>query len=168
VFWEVHRHRTAPEVAGLFEAYRKSGLVRVIAGRVAAAQSDKKVIRMFVRERGNAMLVELNAAWVINCTGPGVANSPESNPVIGSLLVHDWVKPDSLALGLESTDLGVVLDAKGREAGNLHMVGTLRKPNSWESTAVPELRVQAAQIAESILEKFHSELSSARGSSWSI
>jgi hypothetical protein len=31
------------------------------------------------------------------------------------------------------------------------VVGTLRKPDLWESTAVPELRQQAAAAAEAIL-----------------
>jgi uncharacterized NAD(P)/FAD-binding protein YdhS len=34
---------------------------------------------------------------------------------------------------------------------DLFVVGTLRKPACWESTAVPELRQQAAAVAEGVL-----------------
>lgn len=167
-FWEIHRHRTAVDVANRFRDLIAKGLVKVIAGRVSAAQSDEKGVRLFVRERGEERSLEINAGWVMNCTGPSASNSAESNPVIGSLLVHDWAAADPLSLGLESNSEGNVLDAKGDPTPNLFVVGTLRKPNLWESTAVPELRVQAGNVAESILTQFSPELSSSVGSSWSI
>jgi uncharacterized NAD(P)/FAD-binding protein YdhS len=34
---------------------------------------------------------------------------------------------------------------------DLFVIGTLRKPSVWESTAVPELRNQAAAVAECVL-----------------
>jgi len=36
---------------------------------------------------------------------------------------------------------------------DLLVVGTLRKPSVWESTAVPELRVQAAVAAGEVLKQ---------------
>jgi uncharacterized NAD(P)/FAD-binding protein YdhS len=93
----------------------------------------------------------MRAGWVINCTGPAASNSAESNPAIGSLLVHGWVRPDDLALGLETTADGRAIDANGQTAADLFVVGTLRKPALWESTAVPELRNQAAAVAEQIV-----------------
>jgi uncharacterized NAD(P)/FAD-binding protein YdhS len=35
----------------------------------------------------------------------------------------------------------------------MFVVGTLRKPALWESTAVPELRGQAATVAERVLDR---------------
>ena len=39
------------------------------------------------------------------------------------------------------------------------MVGTLRKPALWESTAVPELRSQAATVAGAVLDLLKQERS---------
>jgi uncharacterized NAD(P)/FAD-binding protein YdhS len=150
-YWEVHRHRMALAVAQQFGALVKQGVVRIVAGTVAAAQAADDGVRLFVRERGEERLIELRAGWVVNCTGPAASNSAESNPVIGSLLVHGWVRPDELALGLETGADGNAIDAAGRPAQDLFVVGTLRKPAFWESTAVPELRNQAAAVAECIL-----------------
>lgn len=121
------------------------------AGSVSAAQADDDGVRLYVRERGADRLVELRAGVVINCTGPAASNSAESNPAIGSLLVHGWVRPDVLSLGLETTADGEVVDASGEAAADLFVVGTLRKFAVWESTAVPELRVQAAQVGARVV-----------------
>jgi uncharacterized NAD(P)/FAD-binding protein YdhS len=43
----------------------------------------------------------------------------------------------------------------GRVIEDLLLIGSLRKPDSWESTAVPELRVQAAQTADAIVQLLH-------------
>lgn len=150
-YWEVHRHRMAPGVAERFGALVQEGRVRIVAGSVAAAQADDDGVRLYVRERGADRLVELRAGVVINCTGPAASNSAESNPAIGSLLVHGWVRPDVLSLGLETTRDGEVVDAHGVVAADLFVVGTLRKFAVWESTAVPELRVQAAEVGARVV-----------------
>jgi uncharacterized NAD(P)/FAD-binding protein YdhS len=150
-YWEVHRHRMALGVAERFNALLDQRLVRIMAGSVVSAQAEEDGARLFVRERGEERLLELRAAWVINCTGPAAANSAESNPVIGSLLVHGGVRTDDLALGLETSSDGNAIDAHGQAASDLFVVGTLRKPALWESTAVPELRNQAASVADLVL-----------------
>jgi uncharacterized NAD(P)/FAD-binding protein YdhS len=151
-YWEVHRHRMALGVAEQFEALRDQGLVRIIAGSVASAQADEDV-RLYVRERGQERLLEVRANWVINCTGPSASNSAESNPAIGSLLVHGCVRPDELGLGLDTASDGNAIDADGHVASDLFVVGTLRKPSLWESTAVPELRNQAAAVADLVVSR---------------
>jgi uncharacterized NAD(P)/FAD-binding protein YdhS/predicted metal-dependent enzyme (double-stranded beta helix superfamily) len=149
-FWEVHRHRMAPAVAERFRALIGRGDVRVVAGRVERAQADNDGVRLILRERESDRCVEEQVGWVINCTGPMPSNRVESNPAIGSLLVSGWLRADELALGIETTPEGNAITAGGREAPDLFVVGTLRKPGSWESTAVPELRSQAAAVADRI------------------
>ena len=143
-FWEVHRHRMALAVAEPFRALLARGDVRLVAGRVESAQAEGEVVRLVVRQRGRDRLIEMNASWVINCTGPLPSNTVESNPVIGSLLVSGVLRPDELSLGIETTLNGNAIAADGQEVADLFLVGTLRKSTDWESTAVPELRNQAA------------------------
>jgi len=150
-YWEVHRHRMALGVAKQFHALLAKGKVKLVAGSVAAAQADDDGVRLYVRERGDDRLIELRASVVLNCTGPAASNSPDSNPAIGSLLVHGWVRPDELMLGLQTTSDGNAIDARGGIAQDLFVVGTLRKSAVWECTAVPELRTQAAEVAKRVL-----------------
>lgn len=69
----------------------------------------------------------------------------------------DWLAPCGwlvclyeLALGVETTAAGNAIAAERREIPDLFVVGTLRKPSFWESTTVPELREQAATVAERV------------------
>jgi uncharacterized NAD(P)/FAD-binding protein YdhS len=88
---------------------------------------------------------------VINCTGPGVDACTRTEPVLASLVEAGMLEPDPHGLG-------VVLPASSQEGAcaepprlNMILVGTLCKPRLWESTAVPELRVQAAKAASDVL-----------------
>jgi uncharacterized NAD(P)/FAD-binding protein YdhS len=150
-FWEVHRHRMALAVAENFQALLARGEVRLVAGCVESAQAEADVVRLVLRQRGGDRLIESDTSWVINCTGPLPSNSVESNPVIGSLLISGMLRPDELSLGIETTLTGNAIAADGREVADLYLVGTLRKSTDWESTAVPELRNQAAAAAEGVL-----------------
>lgn len=152
-YWEVHRHRMAPAVAEQFAALVDRGVVRIIAGTVASANAESDGVRLYIRERGEEKLLPLQASWVINCIGPTASNSEESNPAIGSLLVHGWVRPDPLGLGLDTNVDGQAVSSTGELAAGLFVVGTLRKSANWESTAVPELRTQAAAVADHILKE---------------
>jgi uncharacterized NAD(P)/FAD-binding protein YdhS len=153
-FWEVHRHRMAPKIAEQVERLRQSGGLLLQPGQIVAAKADANGVRLDVRPRGAEQPVSGTYKWVINCTGPAPSNRAEASPVIGSLLVHGWVRRDSLSLGLDVTADGNAVAADGSAVPDLHVVGTLRKALTWESTAVPELRQQAAQIAARILTTF--------------
>jgi uncharacterized NAD(P)/FAD-binding protein YdhS len=140
----------AVDVARTFQELVDRGAVRIIAGSVVSAQADEDV-RLFVRNRGEDRLIELRVGWVLNCTGPTASNRADSNPAIGSLLVNGCIRTDELSLGLDTTTDGNAIDGEGNVVGDLFVVGTLRKPLLWESTAVPELREQAAAVADRIL-----------------
>jgi uncharacterized NAD(P)/FAD-binding protein YdhS len=55
---------------------------------------------------------------------------------------------DPLGLGIPTDPEGRALRRNGKAHANLLVAGTLRKTSLWESTAVPELRQQAAKVAE--------------------
>jgi uncharacterized NAD(P)/FAD-binding protein YdhS len=69
--------------------------------------------------------------------------------------VHGWVRQDELALGLDTSAEGNAINAGGEVMPDLFVVGTLRKPSVWESTAVPELRNQAAGVADCVLARLN-------------
>jgi uncharacterized NAD(P)/FAD-binding protein YdhS len=151
-YWEVHRHRMASAVAERFQALLQRGLLRIVAGRVESAAAEGDVVQLRLAQRFSGQALPFCADWVVNCTGPTPSNSAEANPAIGSLLVDGWLRPDELALGIETALTGEAIAANGQVVSDLFVVGTLRKPAVWESTAVPELRVQAATAAQYALD----------------
>ena len=89
--------------------------------------------------------------WIVNCTGPGAGRESGFPPSIAGLIENGYLKTDPDNIGVHSTPIGEAI-GDTRVFEDLFVVGSLRKPDSWESTAVPELRVQAALAAEAILE----------------
>ena len=149
-FWEVRRHRMPVPVAKKFSELMAAGLVRIIAARVDAVTADADQLNVTVREKGSNSRSDISCRWIVNATGPSPSNSAAANPAIGSLLIQGLIVPDELNLGVQTTDDGNAIGSDAQPVPDLFVVGTLRKPQVWESTAVPELRVQAAAAAAKI------------------
>jgi uncharacterized NAD(P)/FAD-binding protein YdhS len=149
-FWEVVRHRMAPAVAHEVSAATKAGVFSVAAARVVSAQGDLDGATLTVRRRGQSAYESQRFDWVVNCTGPGTGKASGFPPGVAQLIDAKHLQMDSDRLGVRSTPSGQALvDAHVSE--DLLVVGSLRKADDWESTAVPELRVQAALAAEAIM-----------------
>lgn len=151
-FWEIHRHRMAPNVAERIAELRRRGIVRVAGGRVERVLAQDQGLTIDVAGKDTSQSVEIKASWLINCTGPGALSASDASPLISSLLQSGHVQMDPLGLGLIASADGACVNAAGEKLVDLFVVGTLRKPDLWESTAVPELRVQAADVARRLVE----------------
>jgi len=150
-YWEVHRHRVAPEIGSLLAAQMSNGKIETHAGRVAKYYEDHNGVAVTYRDRKTGELVSLRVDRVINCTGPEVDCRKINNPLLTDLLRQKLVRPDPLFMGLDTSDYGAVLDARGEPSDFLYAVGPSRKGSLWESTAVPEIRDQAAELAALLL-----------------
>jgi uncharacterized NAD(P)/FAD-binding protein YdhS len=60
-------------------------------------------------------------------------------------------RPDPHAIGVVTASDGALFDCDDKPSRSIYLIGPLRKAQLWESTAVPELRVQAAEVARTIL-----------------
>lgn len=145
-WWDVHRHRMAPAVADRIAAARLSGQLRIHAGRIGRYAAGDGVEVCF-RTRGAGAPASLRAARVVNCSGPGADFARATDPLLQSLLASGAARPDPLRLGLDVSPACAVRDARGVETPGLYAVGPLTKAAFWESTAVPDIRVQCEQLA---------------------
>ncbi|MFF0429067.1 FAD/NAD(P)-binding protein [Streptomyces sp. NPDC004520] len=144
--WNVHRHRMAPSTAETVARARAARRLRVHAGRVASAtpQEDGGLIVSLADGR------ELRVAWVVDCTGPGLRADAGGDPLWSGLLSDGLAAPGPLGIGV-STDGGRLLDAQGRQERPLFTLGAPRRGELWETTAIPEIRNQAKEVAEAVL-----------------
>ncbi|MFN3428594.1 MAG: FAD/NAD(P)-binding protein, partial [Candidatus Sericytochromatia bacterium] len=149
-YWEVHRHRMAPEVAGAIGRLRESGQLTLHAGRVEAYEEGPTGVSVRVRLRGGGHAI-VSVARVVNCTGPEADFRKKRHPLVANLLERGLVRPDALGMGIEVGDDGAVLDAQGAPSTNLFALGPVRKGGLWETTAVPELRAQASALAKALI-----------------
>jgi uncharacterized NAD(P)/FAD-binding protein YdhS len=121
----------APEVADRIRGYLRDGRLTL--------------------EDGGLTDAHLEADAVVNCTGPLTDLDRTTDPLLQALRSRGLVAPDPLRLGLDSTLDGEVVGSDGRVVPGLYAVGPPRKGTLWESTAIPEIRTQAAEVARLVL-----------------
>jgi uncharacterized NAD(P)/FAD-binding protein YdhS len=146
-YWDVHRHRVAPQIGAMLAAELAEGLLEIHAGRIVEYAEDDRSVRITYRDRHSEEVRTLDVDWVINCTGPDADVRRIDDPFLKSLLQQGLVRPDALSLGLDTTEDGALLDTRGVPSEVFYTLGPLRKGNLWETTAVPEIRAQAATLA---------------------
>jgi uncharacterized NAD(P)/FAD-binding protein YdhS len=151
-FWDAHRHRAAPDsMAGVRELIR-AGVLNVGAERVVEFREDASGVEVVVRTRGREETRVVRVGRVVNCTGPDADLSRSTDPLVVSLRRRGAIRCDALGLGLDTAADGAVIDADGAPSRVLYAVGPMRRGSLWETTAVPELRVQARDVARRVRE----------------
>jgi uncharacterized NAD(P)/FAD-binding protein YdhS len=148
-FWNSYRHRMAPAAADRLRAIRRAGRLRLHTGSVGAVSRSESA-------GGAPLRVELTCGEVlrvgsvVNCTGPSLDPRTSGNPVVAGLLAGGLAAPGPHGLGLD-TDADGRLRVAGRRNGPLWTIGVTRVGTLWESTAFPEIREQASQVAAAVL-----------------
>jgi uncharacterized NAD(P)/FAD-binding protein YdhS len=150
-WWDVHRHRAPPETASAVERMLVSGDLSVRAARVLGYRAVAGEIEVMLRPRGGTEPVRIHVQRVVNATGPSTDVRRIGDPLLDALLGRGLLRPDALALGLETAPDLALLDADGKPSRFLYLVGPLLKADYWEATAVQELRAHAARLAELLL-----------------
>ncbi|MEK7347286.1 MAG: FAD/NAD(P)-binding protein [Candidatus Eisenbacteria bacterium] len=149
-YWEIHRHRMAPAIASHVDAIKAEGRLRVVAGRVASATAHADGFAVDVRPRGGSAVTTLRTGWIVNATGPTVRYAEDPTVFLSRLFEGGIVRPGPLGFGLDAKPGGALLDAKGDPHANLFTLGPPLLGSLWETTAVPEIRLQAADLARTL------------------
>jgi uncharacterized NAD(P)/FAD-binding protein YdhS len=76
-----------------------------------------------------------------------------AEPLVVGLREAGDLTPDPLGLGMLTDEQGALFRADGSLAPGLFTLGPSRRPAYFESTAVPELRQQAAALAEELAQQ---------------
>lgn len=153
--WNRHRHRMPPSSAVVLRELQATGRLTVQAGEVAsAADLSDGGVQVTLTDG-----TKHEVGWVVNATGPQTDVRCLGNPFLDDLL-----RPRAAAaLGVAATaGLGVrtragrLVDSTGSTGAPIWTLGALRRGELWESTAVPELRAQAAGLATAVLDDISS------------
>jgi len=142
-WWDVHRHRIAPEVAATVARMVADGRLEIVAGRIVSARETRVGIEVEYRRRRASAVHSMSFGYGFNCTGPLHSITRSKDPLLRSLLDHGEVEPDHLGIGLQ-------IDGTCRAGEHLWAMGPLTKGRYWEIIAVPDIRDQAAEVAEDI------------------
>jgi uncharacterized NAD(P)/FAD-binding protein YdhS len=150
-WWDVHRHRIAPEVAAVLKRMIGEGRLEIVAGRIKSMFEGNGELIAGIQRRGRSEAKEQNFALGLNCTGPLGAIGQSEDGVLKSLFEAGTARPDGLGMGLD-------VDVRSRVAGakRLWAVGPLTKGRFWEIVAVPDIRGQVADVAGDIAKELRS------------
>lgn len=151
-YWDVHRHRIAPEIGEVIQTLRQSGQLSIVAGRIVDYEDSPGGVNVTYRPRRAQETKALTVNRVIRCTGAQVDYRTSPHPLIANLRDQGLIRPCNLGLGLDTAADGAVLDAQGQRSPWLYTLGTPRKSQLWETIAVPELRQQAQALASTLLQ----------------
>jgi uncharacterized NAD(P)/FAD-binding protein YdhS len=147
-YWEVHRHRIPPATAAQIANLQATGRLKVLRGRLVTATAGRDEMR--VRFDSDGVGRELRVGWLVNGTGP--AAEVTGDPFLSSLVDSGLARPDPLRLGLDAAEDGAVLDAAGRPNDRIFALGPTLRGVRYETTAIPEIRAQAAALVPRLLE----------------
>ena len=118
-------------------------------GTLAAVRADRSALHVTLDDG-----TTLRVAAVVNCTGP--VGSIAADPLLTRLAQSGLVRPGPAGLGIDTADDGRILGTLPDTLPFL-AVGSLRRGNLWESTAMPEIREQAYDVARIVSRSLHGE-----------
>lgn len=147
-YWEVARHRLSPEIHEQLKALLASGQLTVSAGRVTAcAEAKGGKLAVTIAPRGSKTTEVIATDFIVSCTGPDCDYRRPDQPLLRNLLFQGEITPDALAMGLQTDEEGRTINSAGEPSSVFLTLGPPLKGQLWETTAVPELRGQAEELA---------------------
>ncbi|MEO3851251.1 FAD/NAD(P)-binding protein [Streptomyces sp. B8F3] len=154
--WNVHRHRMPPATAESVRRALAARRLRLHTGQVRDVAEGPDGGLAVTLSGGRTLRV----GWVVDCTGPGLRVEECADPLWRGLLADGIATPGPLGIGV-ATDAGrlrpgrdpaIRAGSPGAAPPPLFTLGAARRGELWETTAVPEIRVQAAEVAAAVLE----------------
>ncbi len=150
-WWELGRHRLAPAVWEQLEALKERGLFSIAAGRLQRLKLLEDGVEAAWTPRGEARSETRKFALAVNCAGPRTDLRRSGETLVAGLLGEGVIRPDACGLGLDVDEWSRVIAADGQAHNSLFAVGPLTRGQHYEITSVPDIRIQAADCASSIL-----------------
>lgn len=137
--WDVHRHRMPPVTAERLDEVIGAGRLFQHRGTLSSIDSGGETLGITLSDG-----TQLNVSAVVNCTG--AVATLHADPLLAKLAARGLAKSGPAMLGVATDDDGALLNTAGRSSG-LYALGSLRRGDLWESTAMPEIRAQAQAVA---------------------
>ena len=146
-WWDVHRHRLAPEVDARLQAMIASDQLEVAAGKLVAFDERGDGIDVTWRRRGADALETVAVTRIVNCTGPEGDLPSTTEPLLRKLLARGTIRSDAQRIGVDVDKEARTIAADGRPNDRLLALGPLTRGAFWEINAVPDIRAQVWDLA---------------------
>jgi uncharacterized NAD(P)/FAD-binding protein YdhS len=146
-YWNIHRHRMAPNVGHKIENLVARNQLEVLRGRPDLISGASTGVEVTLRpQQGRGWDGVRKFGWAVNATG-GCDAIVTQRGLIKNLISEGRVRHHDNGVGLDIDTEGRVRDVNGTVNQSLFVVGPLRRGSELECTAIPEIRIQAYRLA---------------------
>jgi uncharacterized NAD(P)/FAD-binding protein YdhS len=150
--WGVARHRLPLHIYDFIQNLRIQNKLIVKKGTLKSITENQDRITVTFSKGRNADQ-QIVVGRVINCTGPSLDITRSRSILIKNLVRSGMIRPDELNLGIDADSNGNVIAKDGKANQAIFTLGGNLRGLLWESTAVPELRVQAENLSGMLLQR---------------
>jgi uncharacterized NAD(P)/FAD-binding protein YdhS len=149
-WWDIHRHRVAPQIGEIIEAARKRGQLSILAARIRIDRTTEHKVDVTITRRGTATAERRIFDRIIDCRGP--RNEVDVDlPLHAQMVEHGLLRPDPLGQGLDVSETEALIGRNGKASRHLFVLGPPTRGRYTEIVAIPDIRLQAAEVAERLV-----------------
>jgi uncharacterized NAD(P)/FAD-binding protein YdhS len=146
-WWDIHRHRMAPEVETRIADAVAVGKLVVLAAKVVDVAINTGSALVRYRRRGRLEIDRLEVGTIVDCTGIIKDPRATTNPLLRNLFDQGLVRVDPLQIGIEIGPDCAIVNEHGEPSRRLFAIGPLTRAAFWEIIAIPDIRNQCAELA---------------------
>ena len=154
--WTVVRHRIPVICADIIHLLRDKKQLYILGGRLREINAVEKGFSVTYTNRETLENKELVVQKIVNCTGPQLNLANIESTLLKNLLQKGFINIDELALGFDALPDGTLLDKNKKLMPEFYTIGNGLKGILFESTAIPEIRLQAYNLSK-LIKKQHAE-----------
>ncbi|UVW28154.1 FAD/NAD(P)-binding protein [Massilia sp. H6] len=150
--FKILRQQIAPSLHAELQQAVAQQKIRICRGSVLAVETDQKQLCVRIQDGPDPLRVRtLRADLVVNCLGPNVRMADTTSPILRQLLDKKLIEPDDMNMGIR-VDTSLRALVNGDQVSPLVLaMGPLLRGTFWDSIALPHLRQQAVEVAQTIL-----------------
>jgi len=149
-WWDIHRHRVAPQIGEQIDAAKARGQLSIVSGRVEIGQTTDDKVEVTIVRRGSDVREKRSFDRVVDCRGP--RNEVDVQVPLHAQLVKDGkLRPDPLNQGLDVAVDEALIGRDGAASDRLYVLGPPTRGRYTEIVAIPDIRLQAADVANGLI-----------------
>lgn len=149
-WWDIHRHRVAPQIGEQIDAAKARGQLSIVSGRVEIGQTTQDTVEVTIVRRGSGVREKRRFDRVVDCRGP--RNEVDVRVPLHAQLVKDGkLRSDPLNQGLDVAVDEALIGRDGTPSDRLYVLGPPTRGRYTEIVAIPDIRLQAADVANGLI-----------------
>ena len=148
--WERARHRLPPQAAQAIDTLEKDGRLRRLSGHLHGVGQVERGLQLRYLPKGERQERTLDADLIVQSVGLDNDVRRTQHTLLQQMVTNGHIRSDPFGLGIEAEPDGRVRH-NGHAWPRLFAIGSMLRGTLWESTAMPEIRQQARQLADHLL-----------------